>query len=164
MAPGEPSLDDYLADPLSRIARAERRSLLIASATGLLVAKVGLVPTRFSTFGLEFQQPEQRALISLVVVTIAYFALAFVLYGITDFFIWREKYQHYLESIARIGSNWDQEDQRAYDELHASLPDIAWLYRWSKPAAFGRIFFEFIVPVLVALYTAISLLQRLRNL
>jgi hypothetical protein len=87
-----------------------------------------------------------------------------VLYGITDFFIWREKYQDYLESIARIGSNWDQEDQRAYDELHASLPDIAWLYRWSKPAAFGRIFFEFIVPVLVALYTAISLLQRLRNL
>jgi hypothetical protein len=163
MSTNEPSPVDYLADPLSSISRTERRNLLIASAIGVLVAKAGLVPTRFSTLGLEFQEPEQRVLIWVVFATVIYFVLAFALYGVADFFIWRKRYQDYLEGVEHLASTWTQEDQQAHDELRERVPDIGWLYRWSQPAAIARILFEFGVPVIFACYAMISLTCKLRT-
>jgi hypothetical protein len=164
MGTNEPSPVEFLADPLSSISRAERRNLLIASAVGVLVARAGLVPTRFSTFGLEFQEPEQRVLIWVVLATVVYFMFAFALYGVADFLIWRTRYQDYLEGVEQLMSSWTQEDQQAHEDLHKRVPDIGWLYQWSKPAALARILFEFVVPVMFSFYAVISLGCKLRTL
>lgn len=163
MGINDPSPVEYLGDPLSDISRAERRNLLIASAVGILVARAGLVPTRFSTFGLEFQEPQQRVLIWVVLATIVYFFLAFVLYGVADFFIWRKRYQDYLEGVERLTSSWTQEDQKVHDELQERVPDIGWLYQWSRPAVIARILFEFVVPVVFSFYTGVSLACKLTH-
>jgi hypothetical protein len=119
---------------------------------GILVARAGLVPTQFSTFGLDFKEPEQRVLVWVVFATLVYFFFAFILYGIPDFFIWRKRLQEYLEGVERLMSVWSQEDQERQDELEKQVPSIAWLYQWSKPTALARIAFEYIVPVMFSLY------------
>jgi hypothetical protein len=157
----EPSPVEFLGDPLSEISRAERRNLLIASSVGVLVAKAGLVPTRYSTFGLDFQEPEQRVLISVVLATVIYFFFAFVLYGVPDLFVWRKRYQEYLEGVERLMSTWSSQDQQQREELDQRVPSICWLYRLSKPAALIRISFEYIVPLIFSFYAGFALAYKL---
>lgn len=90
---------EFIADQLSPVTRIERRNLLIASTTGILIAKVGLIPTKISIFGITLSSPAQDTLVVIVALTIFYFFCAFIMYGITDFFIWRKKYQDYLENV-----------------------------------------------------------------
>jgi hypothetical protein len=159
-----PSPVQFLADPLSKTSRLERRNLLISAAAGILVASAGLLPTRFTTFGLEFQQPEQRVLIAGFIVLILYFLFGFVVYAVADFLIWRKTYQDYLEGVERLASTWSQEDQRANDEMQEHVPDIAWLYRVSHPAAFARIIFEFVFPIMGAVLAILLLADKIRTL
>ncbi|OAI09362.1 hypothetical protein A1359_02260 [Methylomonas lenta] len=157
----EPNPVDYLNDPLNEITRKERRNLLIASTVGLLVAKAGMVPTKFEAFGIELSVPDQEVFVILMLLIVLYFLAAFVIYGISDFLVWRKKYQDYLEQVAGSDANWSPKDQYNYDELHSTVPGIAWLYAWSKPAAFARSIFEFSVPVIFALVAGMFLIKHL---
>lgn len=156
----DPGPEDYLVDPLSEITRKERRNLLLATMVGVLVSKAGLVPTKLAAFGVELAAPAQKTFVLLVALSVLYFIGAFLTYGISDFLIWRKKYQDYLEAEEIFMQGWSMEDQRAYDELRESIPDITWLYRWSKPTAFIRILFEYAVPLLFGIYTVSVLIQR----
>ena len=55
------TLDLVVYDPLTEITRKERRFLLGASALGIALVKVPLVPTKFSVLGLEFTPTNQAA-------------------------------------------------------------------------------------------------------
>jgi hypothetical protein len=158
-----PSPVEFLEDPLSKTCRLERRNLLIVSAVGALVAKAGLLPTRFTTLGLEFQSPEQRGLVVAAIALIVYFVLAFVIYGTTDFLIWRKTYQDYLESIVRLESTWTSEDQRASEEMFKRVTDIAWVYRL-HPAAAARIVFELVFPIGAAIFAILLLAEKFGSL
>jgi amino acid transporter len=94
-----PSPAEFLSDPLSDVARKERRNLLIASTTAILAATMGLAPAHISALGIEFSPPAQSSFVVLVALIVVYFIAAFVLYGISDFFIWRKKYQDYLVAV-----------------------------------------------------------------
>lgn len=157
----EPSPVTFLADPLSRITRAERRNLLIASTVGLLVGATGLVPTEISTFGVKFEALEQIWLVRLALAAVVYFGLAFVLYGAPDVIVWWKTYVDYRERVARAGRAWTREDQYEHDEIRSEVAGMDWPYRWSAPAAFLRIAFEFTVPIVFALVAGASLLNRL---
>lgn len=157
----EPNPVDYLNDPLSEITRTERRNLLIASTVGLLVAKGGLVPSKILAFDIELPVPEQEVFITLVALTVFYFVAAFVIYGVSDFFVWRKKYQDYLEQVSHFQESWSEQDQNSYDELHTSVPKITWLYRCSKPVAFTRILFEYAVPIIFGLVAIAFLVHQL---
>ncbi len=159
----DPSPVDYLGDPLSEITRKERRNLLIAATVGVLVSKAGLIPSKISTFGIELSSPAQDTYIILVALTIFYFINAFVAYGISDFLIWRKKYQDYLVGIERVMQDWTEQDQRYHDELHSQVPDIGWLYSASKPMAFVRVGFEYVVPLVFGGYSIITLVMKLWN-
>lgn len=89
----EPIFTDYLGDPLGEITRKERRNLLIAGTVGVLVAKAGLVPSKISALGIDLSAPAQDAFVMLVGLVIVYFLCAFIIYGVSDFFAWRKKYQ-----------------------------------------------------------------------
>ncbi len=148
------------ADPLSDGARKERRNLVIASVLGLLVSRVGLVPTRVAILGIEFSSPSQRAFVFVVGAVIAYFLVAFVIYGLSDFFAWRKRYQDYIEQIEVSARNWTQEDQQEYEELHADIPRATWIYSGSKPLAVARVLFEFLLPILIGCVSLILLCIR----
>lgn len=150
----EPNPIDYLSDPLSDIARKERRNLLIAGTVGILVAEAGIIPTKFSAFGITLSSPAQDTFVLLVGLTVLYFICAFITYGFADFLIWRTKYQDYLEHVQRYMGGWTREDQQAYDDFRDSVPSIAWLYKVSGPTAFIRIFFEFGVPIIFGVISA----------
>jgi len=137
----EPTPVEFLADPLSAITRSERRNLLFASIAGILLAKAGLVPTQIAAFGIVLSVPEQSTFLVIVALIVLYFLGAFIVYGLADFFILRKKYQDYLEHVDTYMESWSLEDQRAYDERRSRVPDIAWLYRGSKPVALARVLF-----------------------
>jgi hypothetical protein len=147
------------ADPLSDFARKERRHLLASSLLGFLVSQEGLVPAHPSIFGFEFSQPSPRAFEWIVVAIIVYFLIAFFIYGLSDFFGWMKRYQDYIEKVEVEGRNWTEEDQQAYDDLHADIPVRAWLYSGSKPVAVARVIFEFIIPILAGLVSLILLIM-----
>lgn len=146
-----------LVDPLSPVCRRARRNLLAAGVGGILVGRAGLVPTQLAGFGISLGVPEQNWLVSLLVLTIVYFVVAFALYGLADFMIFRKAYHGYKESIEIAGDDWTEDDQWRHDELRSRVGDIGWVYRWSKPAAIGRALFEFALPVLVGGYGIYSL-------
>jgi hypothetical protein len=156
----DPTPIEYLGDPLSDVSRRERRNLIITSALSALVAQTGLIPTQISALGIGFSPLAQTSFLIFLMVAIAYFLLAFVTYGLTDYLIWRHKYQDYLIRVERAIQNWTFEAQAAEDELSDSIPSNRWAYVASKPAAFFRIFFDFFLPVIIGIYAASVLFTK----
>lgn len=154
----DPNPSSFLEDPLSTITREERRNLLISCVITALVSHAGLLPTEISALGIKITSPEQSVFILVLAAVVFYFSFAFLIYGITDLFIWRRKYQDYLSEVQSYMESWTEEDQQAYDMDH--LPKIAWLYRWAPRIAYIRIFFEYGLPVLFGLYAIYALLSK----
>jgi hypothetical protein len=69
----EESLDILLGDPLSKVARAERRTLLGVSTIGIVIAKSGLVPAKITALGIEFDQADQSLLLKMLAWIVVYF-------------------------------------------------------------------------------------------
>jgi hypothetical protein len=86
---------------------------------------------------------------------------AFIMYALADLFIWRKGFYDYLVAREKESQSWTLQDQMEYDELHASLPSMDWYYKWSPSVANVRMLFEFVLPVLLGLYAASSLLFRI---
>ena len=160
----EPDPRDYLADPLSPIARVERRNLLLAATLAILIAHVNLVPTQISALGLTFAPPAQTAFLVITVFVVLYFVVAFGMYAVADFFIWRKRYYDYLAAMERESKDWTLEDQIEHDEIHANLPTIDWYYEWSPRVANVRMLFEFVLPLLVGAYAISALIWRMTSL
>jgi hypothetical protein len=159
MTSEEPSPADYLGDPLIPVSRKARRDLLAASSIGILVSIAGLVPTRISALGVDLSLSQQRNFALVMALVVSYFLAAFVTYGLSDFFLWRKRYQDHLVHVERAAENWDLSDQEEYDEMRArGVPDISWLYRWSKPLVVVRVIFEFALPLVVGICAIVWLL------
>lgn len=154
----DPNPTEFLVDPLSTISRSERRNLLLASVSGILLAKAGLLPTRISTLGIELSIPDQRTILIISASLVCYFIVAFIVFGISDLMIWRMKYQKFLKDVDQYMNNWTIEDQHAHD--NSSLPKLSWLYQAAKPIALFRVyFFEYALPIVIAIYAAVLLLM-----
>ncbi len=74
-----------LRDPLGEVARKERRSLLGISAVAILVGRTGLVPEKIENFGITFTRPERKALLWVFLAVVLYYAVAFIVYSLSDF-------------------------------------------------------------------------------
>ena len=159
MSSSESMSFNIFTDPLSQLTRLERRNLLLASFIGVLIAKAGLVPTKFSAFGIDLTAPQQSAFTLAAALIVGYFLLAFLAYATPDLLSWREKYQDYLRRSEIAGRNWTIEDQIEHDEISGALPNIMWLYRSSRPVAYLRVAFDFVLPVLFAAYAIYALVS-----
>jgi len=160
----EPDPRDYLADPLSPIARAERRNLLLAATLAILIAHVNLVPMRITALGLEFAPPAQASFLVITALVVGYFIVAFAMYAVADLFVWRKRYYDYLAAVERESKDWTLQDQIEHDEIHANLPTIDWYYQWSPRVANVRMLFEFVLPLLVGAYSVSALMWRMTSL
>lgn len=85
----DPKNDPRLSDPLKEITRKERRYLLGVSVLGIAIVKAGIVPTKLTTFGVEFEKVNQQWLLLVLGFVILYFLIAFIIYSTSDFIVWR---------------------------------------------------------------------------
>lgn len=140
---------EYLRDPLSAISRLERRNLLIASTVGLFVGHVGMVPTQVSALGLTFNGPAQNAFTILFILIILYMMVAFFVYAVADFFVWRKCYLDYQVASEQENSGWTLQDQDEANELGRSIPPIYWYWKYAPLVAWFRVFFDFVLPFII---------------
>jgi hypothetical protein len=150
---------EVLNGSLSEITHKKRRNLLLASTVSIVSGTVDMVPTKLNALGIGFfPSAFQGSLLFLMATIIAYFILAFIRYGLADFFIWRKNYQNYLITLKRATQNWSYEDQSDYEELHQNISRVEWLYNWYVPIAFLKLTFEFAVPLIAGVFAVCILL------
>lgn len=153
-------------DPLTETTRKERKVLLGIAALGIAIVKVPLVPTKFSTLGIEFASINQANILTLYALLVAYFLVAFLIYGFSDYVAWRRSQAiHYREYIRQdaltrktLGAEEDQDARKRFTEEGCPYSGLA-SYRSATLAAAVRASFEFLVPIAVATYSVFVLLN-----
>lgn len=116
-----------LKDPLSDVTRKERVYLLVTSTIGIAIAKTGLIPSRISALGIQFEEANQSALLLLLGSVAAYFLVAFIIYAVADFFAWLDNYRMVVGARRRLekrlNSKADARRERVYSNLREGVPN-----------------------------------------
>lgn len=149
-----------LRDPLSEVTRVERKTLLGVSTIGIMIAASGLVPSKISALGIEFDRANQAALLRLLSGVVAYFLTAFVVYAISDFVSWRVSFHNAV-------FDWILTRRLSADDEQYLLEHHGWQFFrqarfWSAaigPVSIVRALFEFLVPVIIGI-CAVTILLR----
>lgn len=148
--------DVLLNDPLRELTRKERKVLLATSMVGLAMVKVGLVPTKISALGIDFDKTNQQAFYLVVGILLAYFLCAFLIYAVVDFVVWQRVW--YKCKVPEIVENeigiypddldmaWWQlwENNRTFRIIYHHLP---------RPVAYIRLSFEIVLPLAIGIYS-----------
>ena len=135
--------DVLASDPLSDIARKERRALVAVSALGLIIAKSGLIPLRISALGIEFDPTDQDVLVNAVAFAVLYFLVGFMIYGSQDFAASRLALFRSIDEARR-------QEQQAQDNV-VRRKKLFWIGA-IRTAAIARSILEFAVPLILAIY------------
>jgi hypothetical protein len=141
-------VEALLRDPLGEVARKERRSLLGISAIAILFGWTGLVPTEITNLGLKFGAPDHVALLSVFVVVVAYYLTAFIFYAFSDFVM-------HLRAVDLADLELKKSQERNFGLANIGRGEVSvetpWrLVRLVPLTSNGRIFVDFILPVIVA--------------
>ena len=131
----ESPLDISLRDPLSEVTRKERKMLLGISVLSIFITKTGLIPSKISAFGIDFEKTDQQAFQIVMAFVVVYFLVAFFLYGLSDFLAWRIsfnqgakiKYQEFFAKMKR-GKSSEADGEHKYPS--------EWIPKWSTYLAF----------------------------
>ncbi len=146
-----------LQDPLSAVARKERRSLLVASALGIIMVKTGLVPSKISGFGVEFTQTNQKTFLVIFGLIVLYFLVSFLIYAVSDFLAWRIAFNRKRHEILK-----EQEiepDKYKANEVFEWLDKrLHFLAKLSRPTSVIRTILEFGFPIVVGIYSFLELI------
>jgi hypothetical protein len=156
----EPTFADFLVDPLAPESRKTRRDLLIASTVGVLAAWGGLVPTKISALGIDLSLGAQKGLTWALAVVVLYLTVAFISYGLTDYFNWRLRLQNYRERVDQETQSWGPEDQDRYDDVRQRVGDVSHLYARAGHVAWTRVVIDIVVPPVLGLAAFVSLCLR----
>ena len=162
-----------LSDPLSELARKERRNLLAASTLGIAIAKVGLVPEKISALGIDFSSTNKGALLLLLVGLVVYFLLSFLIYGLADFARWRREVlsseldviqdiRHPKKATLAATDRVVQPGSEPMEKVAQKLIDVrmAEMNTWnrvSRPIAILRGLFDFVIPPVLSAWATWSL-------
>ena len=136
-----------LRDPLGEVARKERRSLLGISAVAILVGRTGLVPEKIENFGITFTRPERKALLWVFLAVVLYYAVAFIVYSLSDFL-------SYLYAVHQGRAAIKNQETDAVKLMGESPWRIV---RFVTPASTMRGVFDFVIPLVVAVVAMWSL-------
>lgn len=116
-----------LKDPLSDVTRKERIYLLATSTLGIAIVTTGLVPSRISALGIQFEETNQRTLLLMIGIVVAYFLVAFIIYAVADFFAWLDDYRAVVGARQRLekrlNSKADARRERVYSNLREGTPN-----------------------------------------
>ncbi len=137
------------------------------------MVKTGLTPSRISVFGIEFNPIDQASILFTVAALNFYFLIAFIIYAISDYHAWRMKL--YAANKEIIGHQKVRDaknlleieldiNKRAEQELRRRYPFRKLLLDVSKPIWKTRALFEFLIPILIAIYAICVLVIGAINL
>ncbi|HHF3262362.1 hypothetical protein NB501_07960 [Vibrio alginolyticus] len=148
-----------LREPLNETTRKARRNLLAASVLGIVTAKVGLVPTKVSAFGVEFSSSNIEALMTLLALSITYFLITFIVYIISELQGWQllivSKELSELKDKKISTSNVIFETKSS--KIEAEFQDRMYsVYSRTKPVFYSRLFVEVFVPFVIAIYSIVA--------
>ena len=150
-----------LKDPLSKETRTERRILLGASAVGIVIVKTGLVPSKISALGIEFNQTDQHSLLRAVAAVIVYFLFAFLIYAGSDYIAWQLGFRRAVGLDVRAKRRREKsmdEDERIQENVVAGYYGSP-LLKLTKPMSLLRAVFEFVLPIVISIYAVVALLR-----
>jgi len=156
-----------LSDPLCKVTRTERRSLLAVSMLGVAIASTGLIPTRISALGIEFERADQRGFLLLLACVVLYFIMTFSIYATTDLIAWRAAYDHALllhlreehAVVLKQDSTEDNARQRAWNRIERR--NWRWA-SWARHTSKLRAVWEFGLPIAFGCY-AVAILFWARH-
>lgn len=159
--PNETPRKVTLNDPLSTVTRRERKFLLVSSITGITIVKTGFIPSKISALGIEFAQTDQNSLLFVIGLVILYFLIAFLIYGTSDFLIWRLNYSSVLQDamINQWKSDVEKTPVMEMSGYIAKHLDSGFLARVSfyvtQIVSWLRAVFEFLLPIFLGIYAII---------
>lgn len=167
---------------LSEDARKERRNLLGLSAIGIAMTHAKLVPQEITALGIKFAESDQKRLLLVIAFVVIYFLLAFVVYAVADFSIWRIKFSYINTgdvnaARSRVVSDRSDRDSAGYDcppgddEIYLSKDEYERFRnllekvsrvnkRWIGLSPFIsviRTIFDFALPIVVSVYAIASI-------
>lgn len=158
-----------LRDALSDVTRKERRHLLGISLLGVALKKTGLVPSKISGLGIEFQNTDQRALLFIVAFVILYFLVAFIIYAFSDFLAWRLAISR--KAIEREVSSYEkiirghihqpgtiEDDIENYEVELCRKFGVYFIFKLVTPTSILRAFFDFGLPIALGGYAFLLLI------
>lgn len=143
---------NQLRDPFNDVTRRTGRNLLASAVIGIIIVKVGLIPTKFNAFGIEFSQTNQNALLTLLALIIGYFLMSFIVYVLSEIAAWKlafrsqefEKFKNEKETV--------HVDDEGEQELHDFIKRYLKVAKATKVMFNARILVEVLVPIIVASY------------
>jgi len=150
-------------DYLTLASRTERRNLLIASFTSIVIVQTGLLPTKISALGIELSPSNQSAFFVLLASLVVYFWIGFILYSVSDYLRYksevidtsRERFRPYLRSVTGPRDEKTNDD-KALKELYPSRS----LNRLASFVYRMRIIFDFVLPVVLGIWATIILINH----
>ncbi|WP_156129291.1 hypothetical protein [Aeromonas allosaccharophila] len=80
---------DRLKEPLGPVSIANRKQLMLFSFLGLIVTKLGVMPTKIAMLGIEFDASNQKTLLIILALGVVYYFCSFVVSIISDMMSWR---------------------------------------------------------------------------
>lgn len=129
------------------------------SAIALVISQTGMVPAKVSALGIEFGASDQVALLRVFSAVICYFAIAFLIYGASDYLQWRLRYDSARRAIflAHVEKKISSKslDENMFDELK-----LRGVQRVSPTVSALRGLFEFVLPIAVAVLAVYLLLTH----
>ncbi|WP_114982438.1 hypothetical protein [Idiomarina sp. 017G] len=132
---------------------------MTASVIGVVLTKVGLVPSKISAFGVEFTSSNQRALMIVLAAAIAYFAVSFMVYVYSELTAW--KIVIASKEIEEIKEQSKNESYQIFgvDEDEKFRQHLREIYSRSKPTFYIRLGVELLIPIAFAGYSCFSLVN-----
>jgi len=148
-----------ITDPLNELTRKERRLLLIINLIGFFIGWTNAIPTKIAALGIEFDKVDQKSFLWIFAIAIIYLTIVFAIYATADYIKWINaisdeamgNYRNDLDNAVTSGGNPIQEhmEQFEYSEFYKNR----FWYRLTRPNYFGRIIFEFLVPIIFSCAT-----------
>ena len=157
-----------LNDPLNDVTRKERRNLLGVSALGVLMAKTGLVPSSIFALGIEFSSTDQKTILRVVALVVLYFLCAFVIYAVADFLAWGSAIKVAVNETAEKVASETEEGRQKRKAIDDAVKNALQFYfgrcvdrpfSFVTPIQWVRVIFEFLVPIILGLYSIYSVIR-----
>lgn len=123
----KPASDRKVADPLSSVARGERRALLVMNVVVAAMAYGGVVPSEVQALGLRAEHLNQEVLLAIACVVTIFLLVAFLFYVSADLKAWRaemfdvhdELFERMMMRIRRDGP------EVVRDQLKSMMPNLS---------------------------------------
>jgi hypothetical protein len=145
------SSDNKYPEPLSTATRKAKRNMMGISTLALIYKYGGLVPTEITNLGITLSETHLRNIKILFALTILYFIVTFVAWGLKDYFAWLS----YIESEFKY-YNWKR-IKEVY-KVHKRISYIVRVWLTHNAFCFCITMLEFQFPLIFAFFAISSVL------